>query len=129
MALLAYAHASRAEPLEAGLFAALVAGLVAAQFSGETMTTRLALLTLVALSVSTPVALARPAIRSAAGAFACALLLVTLGFGSRLVLADRALFQAAQAASRSDIERVLEHGRRARAAFPWTGTHAACGGR
>ena len=124
MALLAYARTSRAEPLEAGLFAALVAGLVAAQFSGETMTTRLALLTLVAFSVSTPVALARPAIRSAAGAFASASLLVTLVFGSQLVLADRALFQAAQAASRSDIEMVLEHGRRARAAFPWTGTHA-----
>ncbi|MGH9784661.1 MAG: O-antigen ligase family protein, partial [Terriglobia bacterium] len=123
-ALLAYAHSSRAEPLEAGLFAALVAGLVAAQFSGETMATRLALLTLAGLSVAAPVAAARPAVRGAAGAFAVASLAVTLVFGSRLARADRALFQAIQAASRSDIELALEQGRRARAAFPWTGTHA-----
>jgi O-antigen ligase/predicted GH43/DUF377 family glycosyl hydrolase len=124
MALLAYANSSRGKPIEAGLLAALAAGLVAAQFSGETMATRLALLTVVALSVPATATPARPAIRGAAGSFAVASLSVTLVFGSRLVRADAALFQAMQSASRSDIELALEQGRRTRAAFPWTGAHA-----
>ncbi|OFV95490.1 MAG: hypothetical protein A3H28_15790 [Acidobacteria bacterium RIFCSPLOWO2_02_FULL_61_28] len=124
MALLSYARSSRTESLDAGLLAALVAGLVAQQFSGETTSTRLALLTLVALSVATPHGPARLSIRGTVGVAAVAGLAVALVFGTRLVQADRALFRAAQAAGRGDIENTLRGSLRVRQAFPWTGAHA-----
>lgn len=123
MALLSYARSSRTETLDAGLLAALVAGLVAQQFSGETISTRLALLTLVALSVSATQSSARLAIRGTVAVAAVACLAGLLICGTRLVQADRALFRTGQAAGRGDIENSLREGLRARRAFPWTGAH------
>ena len=124
MALRAYMRASPSEPLGIGLLAAFVAGLAAAQFSGETMATRLGLLTFAALSISVPLAPARPADRGMAGGIAVACLAVTIVFGSRMAQADRALFEARESASGGDLAATLEKGRRARAVFPWTGAHS-----
>jgi hypothetical protein len=112
------------EPLRTGLLAALAAGLAAAQFSGETMATRLGLLTFAALSVSVPLAPARRAERGMAGGIGVACLAVTIVFGSRMAQADRALFEARESASQGDFRAALERGRRARAVFPWTGVHS-----
>jgi hypothetical protein len=112
------------EPLRTGLLAAFVAGLAAAQFSGETMATRLGLLTFAALSVSVPLAPARPADRGMAGGIAVACFAVAIVFGSRMAQADRALLQARVSAARGDFSAALERGRRARDVFPWTGAHS-----
>ena len=124
VALRGYLRPSSTEPLGIGLLAAFVAGLAAAQFSGETMATRLGLLTFAALSVSAPLAPVRPADRGMAGGIGVACLAVTIVFGSRMVQADRALFAAREAASQGDLAAALEQGRGARAVFPWTGVHS-----
>jgi hypothetical protein len=59
-----------------------------------------------------------------AGGLGVACLAVTIVFGSRMVQADRALYEARESAARGDIAAALEQGRRARAVFPWTGAHS-----
>ena len=124
IALVKYAASSRRETLAAGQLAALVGGLVAMQFSGDTISTRLVLLTIVALSISTPAEPARLAVRGTVGGAAVVCLILAFFLGGRLLQADRALFQAGQAAGRGQIEAALQEGQRSRQSFPWTGAHA-----
>jgi hypothetical protein len=88
------------------------------------MATRLGLLTFAALSLSVPLAPARPADRGMAGGVGAACLAVTIVFGSRMAQADRALYAAREAASQGDFQAAIELGRHAREVFPWTGVHS-----
>ena len=124
MALGRYLVSSRGGGLDAGLLAALASGLVAMQFIGDTISTRLALLTIVALSARTRSTPSRMAVRLTVGTTAMACLVLVFVEGSRLVQADRSLWLSNRAASRGDIQGVLQEGLRARQSFPWSGTHA-----
>jgi hypothetical protein len=124
-----YAVASRVpgstdSRIDAALLAGLTAGLVAAQFIVETIPTRLHLLAFAALSVSAPLVEPRRRSRWAVAVLAVAALVPVLVFGTRLVRADRFMFQALQAAGRGDVNGALQAARDAHHAFPWTGTYA-----
>jgi len=103
------------------LLAALVAGVVAQQFLADTIATRLTCLMLAVLSFRETEGDAR---RSPVR-MVCGVLLLATGvwFGSALVRADRALYQARMAAERGDLEGLVGDGRVASRAFPWGGVH------
>ena len=119
-----YSASSRTDPLDAALLAALLAGVVAMQFIGDTISTRLALLAVIALSFSAPKAFSPIPVRVAVISAAAIGLAIVMLYGGRLVYADRALYEARQAANRRDVPMALQAGASARRAFPWTGAHA-----
>ncbi len=111
-------------PLDAGLLAALVAGLAAEQFIADTIPTRVVLLTIAALSVTVPVGPARPAARYAVAAAAAASLALGLLFAGRLARADRAMWEARRAIAARNLPLAAQAAGIAQRAFPWTGTYA-----
>ncbi len=107
------------------LFAALIAGLLAAQFVADTITTRLLLLSLAALALpQEPPARASGATRWMTGLGAVLATMVLLVFGGRLISADRAASRAQSAASRGELDTLVEAGRASAEAFPWGGAYA-----
>lgn len=128
-AVRSYAIASRAPGsadgvLDAALLAGLAAGLVTAQFIVDTIPTRLQLLSFAALSVAAPLVNPKRWLRWSVAALAMVALVAVVVLGTRLVRADRSMFQALQAAGRGDVDGALQAGRAAHGAFPWTGTYA-----
>jgi putative inorganic carbon (HCO3(-)) transporter len=118
------------------LFAALFAGLVAAQFVADTITTRLLLMSLAALVLpmapgpsgasgfdSRPDRANRTA-RWMVGLCAVLAAFALIVLGGRLVSADRAAFQAQAALSRGDLDTAVQAGRVSAEAFPWGGAYA-----
>jgi hypothetical protein len=110
---------------DAALLAALTAGLLAAQFVADTITTRLLLLSLAALTLpAAPRQQAGRASRWVVGLCAVLTAIVTGVYGSRLVSADRAAFQAQSALSKGNLDMFVQAGRAAADAFPWAGAYA-----
>ncbi len=106
-------------------FAALVAGLVAAQFVADTITTRLLLMSLVGLAIPpAPPARFTRGPRWAVGGIAVAAAIFAGVFGARLISADRHAVLAERAIARGDLDAVVEEGRASSQAFPWGGVYA-----
>ncbi len=123
-ALLRYAKAARERPLDSALLAALAGGLAAAQFSGDTIATRLVILALAAMAFSAPGIEVRPKARWLVAGFSLGCLVAVGVFGVLLLRADRDVLAARKAAVRGDLSTALRRGQAAQRALPWTGTHA-----
>lgn len=109
---------------DAGLLAALVAFIVAAQFISDIIPTRVALLSLLALAVPMQSATPSKVSRIAVAMIAAITLVAAVWLSVRLVRADRAMWKANEALARRDLAVSSEWAAASHRAFPWTGAFA-----